>query len=437
MNKSANRGNLLLIISVCTLLRTSISVTQTLIDSSLVGIKISSIQIQGNEKTKPHIILREMKQKIGDLLDPDLLREDQKRIQSLFLFNQVIILTEPAGEDVRLRVIVTEQWYLFPYPIFFINERDWSKLSYGAGLTHLNFRGRAEILMFKFWLGYNPAIHLDYANPWFGGKRNLFTQVNFFYDRIRSKHFVDKDVTENHLGLRWILGKRFGYHAFFSFILGYKEITFSPSAPAKTLSPDGKDRLPQMGLLINWDNRDLKEYAHSGWLVNLHTLKTGLPSLAADYLRYSFDIRKYFPISTGWTLAFRTKADLSYGKIPLYDRVYLGYNERIRGHFFETFEGENMALASVALRFPLLPIRYFDLSDYPQLSNLKFGISLGFFADTGLTWFQRERIKQTMLQSGVGFGLHIHLPYIHLLRFELAFDEKGKGQLILDLYADI
>lgn len=148
-----------------TLRMTSHSFSQIIVDSSLVRRKITSIQIHGNEKTKAPVILREMKLSVGDSLDPHKLEQDQKRIQNLNLFNRVIILAEPEGKDVRLMVLVTEKWYLFPYPIFFINERDWSKLSYGAGLTHLNFRGRAETFSFLFWLGYNPIIRLDYTNP--------------------------------------------------------------------------------------------------------------------------------------------------------------------------------------------------------------------------------------------------------------------------------
>ena len=59
---------------------------QTLVDSSLVGRKIISVKIQGNRKTKPSVILREMRQKIGSYLNLQSLEEDRKRIESLYLF---------------------------------------------------------------------------------------------------------------------------------------------------------------------------------------------------------------------------------------------------------------------------------------------------------------------------------------------------------------
>jgi len=410
---------------------------QAYIDSTHVGRKISSIFINGNEKTRSAIILREMKHQEGDTLDPHLLEADQKRIQGLNLFNRVEIYTEPEEEKVRLNIRVSEQWYIFPYPVIFINDRDWSKLSYGAGLMHLNFRGRAEILNGIFWLGYDPLVQLDYTNPWVGGRHHLSLGTNLFYQKKRSKHYENKKVNENHFGFKWSLGKRLGHHTHVSLRLGYREITFSPSIPGQTLSADGRDHLPSLDLFLTLDYRDLREYPHRGWYASFSALKTGFPSLTADYFRYGCDLRKYFPIGRSPTLALRTTFFLSRGKIPIYDRVYLGYDERVRGHFYETYEGENWALASVAFRFPLLPIRYFDLADLPQMQNLKFGLSMGCFVDTGVTWFQDEKLKRSMFHSGYGFGLHVHLPYIQLLRFELAFDENRRKQFIVDLWVDI
>jgi len=412
---------------------------QVFIDSTLIGQKISAILIHGNEKTKPSVILREMKQQKGDTLSLDLLEEDRKRIQNLNLFNRVVVYTEPEGEQVCIHVQVSEQWYIFPYPVIFINDRDWSKVSYGAGLMHRNFRGRAEILDTIFWLGYDPLVQLKYTNPWIGGKHHLFFQPELFYQKKRSKHYEDKNVNENHFGFNCSMGKRFGYHTYISLTLGYREITFNPSIPGQTLSEDGSDRLPSLGLVITLDHRDLREYPHQGWYARLSARKTGFPSMTVDYFRTTCDLRKYFPIGkgSGSTLAFRTALNYAMGEIPIYNRIYLGYDERIRGHFHETHEGENRALGSVAFRIPLIPVRYYNLADLPQMQNLKFGLSMGLFADTGIVWFQGDKIKRSMFHSGFGFGLHVHLPYFQVIRFEMAFDEDWKEQFIVDLWVDI
>ena len=126
-----------------------------------------------------------------------------------------------------------------------------------------------------------------------------------------------------------------------------------------------------------------------------------------------------------------------YGNIPVYERKYIGYSERIRGHFDHVSEGENRFLTSAVFRFPILPVRFFNLQNLPQLTNLKFGISMGFFIDSGLTWFQGQKLNNSMLMTGYGVGLHFHLPFINVLRAEIAFDEMGNHQYIIDLYVDV
>jgi outer membrane protein assembly factor BamA len=410
---------------------------QTYIDSSLVGRPIVSIEIAGNQTTKSSIILREMTHKETDSLDLDIIEMDRKRIQSLNLFNRVIIIGQPDNQGVGLLVSVTEQWYIIPYPILHINEKDWGKISYGFGIRHLNFRGRAETISFEGNLGYNPKVELEYTNPWIAGRHNLLTSINCFYKRKMSKHYEDKNVNENHIGGNWTLGKRWGHHFYTMLYLGYRKISFSTPIPGQTHSPSGTDRFPILGIGLYWDYRDLSEYPHSGWRLSLYASKAGYGSLPVNYSWTGMETRKYFPIFNQATLAFRTLLHLSQGKVPLYDRIYLGYSERIRGHFFETVEGENRALAGLVFRFPLIPIRYYDLSDMEYLTDLKFGISMGLFADTGLVWFQNEEIKSNKLISGYGFGLHFHFPYIHVLRLDLAFDEEGNTEFIVDLGVDI
>ena len=127
--------------------------------------KITSIHILGNNKTKSSVILRELKTQIGDTVNVQLLEEDYKRILNLNLFERVTIEPVYKQDGVTLLITVYERWYIIPYPIFFINERNWKHLSYGLGIYHTNFRGRAELLSGSFWAGYNPCAEILYHNP--------------------------------------------------------------------------------------------------------------------------------------------------------------------------------------------------------------------------------------------------------------------------------
>jgi len=129
---------------------------------------------------------------------------------------------------------------------------------------------------------------------------------------------------------------------------------------------------------------------------------------------------------------------LSAGEIPIYAHQFLGYRDRIRGHFYEQREGENRAIFGAEFRFPILPIRYLNLQygdiAFGKYSNdLPFGISGGIYVDAGDVWWGQPSLNKSGRLAGFGAGVHIHLPYVELLRIEYAFSFSGEPELIVDL----
>lgn len=397
--------------------------------------RIRLILLQGNEKTRDEIILREMKLRQGDTLDLEELQRDELRIQNLGIFNRVEIDVVPTNEGAILVVSVSEMWYIYPYPIIFRNERDWQRLSIGAGLLHMNFRGRREVIDFSGWVGFNPAVRLAYSNPWIFGKSRLYTRVSLFAKKVRNLSFtaVDSVVNENQLGFGWTIGKRYGLHTFVDASFGYRRVTLSEDAGG-TLSDSGEDHLPHLGFSFRNDTRDLWEYPHRGHYITLWMRKTGLFGKTVDYFRYGADLRKYIPIGKT-TLAFRTAGNLNAGTIPVYEKVHFGFATRIRGHFSDKRTGDNLMIASAEFRFPILPITYHDWGPFESMgrygANLRFGISGGLFFDTGNIWFDDEFDLEDNI-SGWGAGLQFFLPYNGLIRVEYGFDEDWDGQIIVD-----
>src|SRR5574341_1702791 len=92
--------------------------------SSAATLKITKISISGNRRTKSKVILREMKTQVGDTLDLAMLQADQQRIFNLGLFNRVEVDSLQRPDGVHVLIGVTERLYFFPFPIFFLNERD-------------------------------------------------------------------------------------------------------------------------------------------------------------------------------------------------------------------------------------------------------------------------------------------------------------------------
>lgn len=381
------------------------------------------------------MILREMRTKPGDLFNYQTFEDDRKRVQSLGIFSRVETIAEPAEGGTRLIILVSEGWTLLPYPILEIEERDWKKISYGAGLRCLNFRGRAETVDILFKAGYSSIYRMTYANPWIGGSPRLLAALDVYYQKVPSRHFEKENVHENRLAIFGRLGNRFTMSTSAFALLGYRQVSLSPSRIGSTLYP--KDHLPVLGVSFEWDRRDLKEYPRKGFFLSVSARKTGWPSLRADYESLDEDARWFFPLSRVFTLAVRNASTLTSGAVPLYDRLYLGYEERIRGHWVDKAEGENRWLSRIALRFPLIPVRYFDLGEDSKTPNLKFGLSFSFFADAGAVWVRGESLRSEKMILGYGAGLHFHMPIVDVLRLEAAFNEKGRQEWILDLGVDI
>lgn len=403
-------------------------------DDSLI---VRQIVFAGNNKTKDAVLAREMKTKIGDRFDEQKIELDRKRIQNLQLFTRVEIQPMQTDAGIVLLVYVAERWYVFPYPILYYSERDWKKISYGAGLIHQNFRGRNIKLTGSFWLGYNPGAEFFYSNPWIGGTKQLYSHFRISATEVRNKSTEFAPFDESHKGIGVGFGKRWGHHTYLGVSFGYSQLTVPDQFKAATVAKTGSDRLPSGSVSFRYDSRDLYEYPKNGWRFELYATKTSYPG-QLDYLRYGVDVRRYQPLIAGVSLAGRIAGDFGAGDTPVYSRAYLGYQERIRGHFNAHREGDNRAVASLELRFPILPVRYFNLGpeNIPfgsYADNLPFGISAGIFADTGAVWQKEEKVDKDLFLSGFGFGLHIHLPYVQVLRLEKGFDASGHSEYIADV----
>ncbi len=411
--------------------------------------RIVAIIIEGNRRTKPHIILREMQSQVGAPVDPEVLARDRKRLLNLGIFGRVEIQGYQAASGVEIVVTVAESWFLYPYPIIFLNDREWkwNKLSYGAGLLHLNFRGRNETISASGWAGYNPSVQLDYGNPWMFGKANLFSRWRFFNSRTQNRFYQQsrRQVDEERHGGQFTLGRRFGHFNYLSLNLGYTELKLDPYVPGQTLNFSGQDELPALGATFAHDGRDFFEYPLEGHYARLWLRRVGFGQQNIHYWRGGLDLRRYQKINHRLTLAAHGLVDLAKGKIPVYDLVYLGYGNRVRGRFFERVSGRHLAVSSVEVRLPLLPLRHLDARKaaglrqilprflLPYASQVKFGVNLAFFYDYGIVWSQNEIPNLQTGRSGFGAGLHFHLPVVGLLRVELASDDKGKFQRIVDL----
>ncbi len=403
---------------------------------------VDEILITGNEKTKAFVILREMSLKPGEEVTRERLDYDRERIYSLRLFNRVQVSAHPSGPGkAKIVVEVNERWYIFPFPILGVRDRDWSKVFYGAGAVHSNFRGRNEKLFASVVLGYDPAFSLFYRNSFLDEDGNWFLDARTSYSRIRNRSPQVEGLfggyEERHFSLAANVGRRIGRHHSAWLTAGYRLVHVPNENMITTISGDGSDRFPMAGAGYAYDTRDLQEYPSRGTMIGVTFTKYGVPGRGLDFFRFGTDFRHFLPLPGGLTLGARLFTDQAGGKrVPAYSRVYFGYGERIRGHFDEVAEGENLAGATAELHIPLLEPRYLKVDPLPDAFNLwRFGVGAAIFADAGTAWFRDGAFSAANLAKGYGGGIHFLLPYSAVLRVEYAWNSRREGELIIDLGA--
>jgi outer membrane protein assembly factor BamA len=404
---------------------------------------VGTVAVVGNSHTKDFVILREMTLKPGVPITRALMEYDQSRIYSLRLFNQVqlrIIPTSSPG-TANLIVEVSERWYIFPFPIFGIRDRDWSKVYYGLGLLHANFRGRNEKLFASLIAGYDPSFMLSYTNPFISEDGTDFLGARIAYSKVRNKSLLAEAGTDNfderHFSTSVTYGKRFGIEHTAWLNAGYELVDVDNQLPGRAISPDGKDRYPVLSIGYSYDTRDLSEYPDDGTLARASITKYGVSTATVNIVRYDADVRKYVPLLPRVTLAGRVFGNLAAaGPTPSYNRVFFGYGERIRGHFKDVFEGEDIFGTSFELHYTLLSPKYFSVGILPAEFGLwRFGVVAAAFADAGSVWFRGEPLAIDRFLRGYGIGLHFLLPYSFVLRTEYAWNELRHAEFILDVGA--
>ena len=400
-------------------------------------IKVDTVIITGNKITQNIIILKELTFLKTDSITPEILEYNKNRIYSTGLFTKIDGLIYKQNDKNILEFHVDERWYLYPYPILGIKDRNWSHIYYGLGLAHTNFFGLNQKLFGSFALGYDPFVNFHYFNP------NLYREdfmfdVSLNYSRTKNKSLFKstqaKDFNEYWYGAQISAGNRLDIYKTIWLTVGYNQIKVTEKYLDKTISATGKDEFLSINISGEINTRDMNEYPTKGEYITAAVKKCGFGESEVDYLQAWFDARKYFHIYNSLSLCFRGFQGLTIGNVlPNYSHYFFGYSERIRGNFRHVLEGENITGFSTELRIPLIGPTYYIVPDMPipQFAILRYGVSGTLFFDSGEVW-DKHCFKWNEVTYGYGFGLNFLLPYSAVLRTEVGFNEKFKSELIFD-----
>lgn len=439
-------------------------------------LKVTHISIDGNNKTRPKVILRELAFQVGDTILRESLQKtierSEQNVYNLRLFNLVKIQTEILGEDLYCFITVKERFYIFPFPQIKPEERnaydfvdavrsgDFHRFSYGLRLRWRNITGRNEWLDFYGQLGFTNRLRIGLVVPGILGKPYLDMFFNVRY--IEENEFIygtengqvlylereegqDQRTYFASFGLR----KRFSIYESLTMSLSYEHVKLSSGIydfNERFITRDnGEEYYPRVLLSYVNDHRDYLRFPSTGYKAQVMFAYTGFPNFStSQYAKMGVSWVQHLPLSRRWNFSYGIQEIASIGRrIPFYAKNFLGIrrsefpnvNADIRGYEPYAVDGSFIHLIKTELKFALIPRRTIHIKQIPlkKFQDMPFGVFLTGFSDSGYvidnTFSNSDNYLKNKLLVGYGVGLNLLIFYDFLFRIEVSRNHLGETGL--------
>lgn len=427
---------------------------------------IRNIDITGNKKTKPDIILRELSFKTGDqYLLQDIVTKFQTARQQLLntaLFLDVVVaLKSFEGYNVDVLVEVKERWYLFPIPYFKPIDRNFNqwlveqnasmkRVNYGIKLLYYNSTGRNDPI--RVWLlsGYTHQVNVSYDRPYIDKALKWGLNFRFSmgksreanYNTIGNKQAFLRDSNrylQNFLDTKIEFTYRKAIKTKHMFGLGYHVQNVSDTII--DLNPDyfSGERThisyPELYYTLSYFDLDYIPYPTKGYAAELAISEKGL-SRSFNALQLSVKG------SANWHLWPKTYLNLrTFGSVklpfnqPYFNKGLLGYNETfMQGYEYYVIDGVAGCYLKAGLSKEFITVKgNFLKRKNGQSLHIPIRIFGKIFGNTGYVYNPdpgNNHLNNKMLVSG-GIGIDILTIYDFTIKLEYTFNQLGENGLFL------
>ena len=382
---------------------------------------LEGYKVKGNKKTKEYVILREMRQKVGEPFNANQARRSMQRVYNLGFFEDVNVKMNPGVEP---NAVIME---------IDVKEKRTGSFGIGAGysssdgmvgtlsVSDTNFRGWGDTISITYEISGDDTdargYTFMYRRPWLDKKETAGTLR--VYNRIYE--YDDYDENGNHKE---------------SFMRKYAGGEVTISRPMSEYSTNfvtlrnRKDKYVKHTEMGNAGNRS----TNTAWIANNfgttrsvtleHVTDTrdniyeptmgARASLSAEFAGFGgdFNYQKYIAGDTHYLKAGRSQVfvlrgqyGVSRGTISEYSQFRMGGQDTIRGYREDQFRGTRMALVSLEYRFPIVS-----------------KVTGALFADYGGAW--SDGLTPDNLYGSVGVGLGLNTP-IGPLRLDYGRGSQG------------
>lgn len=394
---------------------------------------IENIEIVGNSKTHPDVILRHMAIRKGDPVDIEAIAISIQRLLQTNFFKDVDFYTKPGSERGRLIVVIEIRERKWPYFQFEGGHSDLDGWYFvPASLRFDNLLGHGNYFGARWLLGHRTTqTAITFRTP------NLFSNRAFLDIELhggdqRFIHYLGNRKADQKVdfgGLQFRMGGTQGVWRFVN--LTYRGVTYRPDPFAEISDTDERldaDDLPadiaddlaetqirMAGIGLFVDTRDNPLFPRKGvWgALTAETSELAFNS-DLDFSKVTLDTRFYQTFPGKQVLAAHVKLGYSTAAAPFYERFFLGGANSLRGYGDARLTpegwGTKLFLSSLEYRIPI------SQKNYPYHKS-----SLVLFFDAGGVWQTGESPKPGDVFTALGFGFRVQLPVVGTTRFDFSF----------------
>ena len=437
---------------------------------------INNVLFTGNKKTKDKVIERELSFEAGEsILLSDLdktFANTRLQILSTGLFNNVTLnlvnyKVDEASADIE--ILLEENWYLFPVPIFEFADRNFTvwwkeqgrrlnRVNYGFRMGHYNFTGNRDPLKLKVHFGYTRKYELEYAYPYLALDNKLGVAASIFYSENReiafktenNKTLFHMQEDERKLLSRFRVGPQIKYrptlNAFHSLRLEFHHNRVDEFV-ATELNPDyfldGKTDLRFFFIEydFNYDKRLYSNYPQGGYLIFGNIKKEGL-GIFGDYdnlsMELGFEIHHSLKSNENFIFSTRNKGktNLNRNVVAFANNTGLGWSRDIvSGYELYVMDGTDYAISLNDFKWRLFDGNLNTLKRLPQQfkkMNLTVFLRANFdFAYVNERTYTDTNFLNNRLIYGGGPALDLIFFNNFLFSFEYSFNDIGEHGLFL------
>jgi hypothetical protein len=393
---------------------------------------------------------------------------------SLFVSDTITFRLDTINNKAVIFIAVKERWYIWPSIILQIQDRnfnawwyqenrDISRLNYGAGFTMYNLFGLNQTLSFIFRRGYTEQYGAGYRIPYINKKQTIGLVASYYFYRNAQvwyntqagelKYFTDRinyvrEEQESKIGIT----HRHKLYLRQSLELYYKTSSVSDTVTKlndnyyeKGVSQTSIQYL-SLQYRITHDNRDYKPYPLKGTLLEAFITKDGLGFLeneVPDNLSIVGTVKHHFKICNRLYMMNGIKGRY----VPTFNPMYyfnraLGFNDLVRGYEYYVVDGQNFVLAKSNIRVQIIKPNVFHvpIKAFSKFRSFSYALYAGPFIDAGYVsdnYFAKYNPLSNNWLVGGGVGIDLVGYYDTVFRTEFAFNNLGQPGIYLHFNAPL